>query len=146
MKYVEEVFFLMIRRPPRSTRTDTLFPYTTLCRSLLKLQSADPVDTAKTQAAELGLKTDLPRHGYVFSNVGASEIEVDFESETGSYSIPVETGPLARMGAIHVSGDRIFGPKHIGRIGRFNPGDVYDADDITDLRRAIIAKIGRAHV
>src|SRR3546814_14692935 len=29
------VFFLMIRRPPRSTRTDTLFPYTTLFRSVL---------------------------------------------------------------------------------------------------------------
>src|SRR3546814_11005222 len=28
-------FFLMIRRPPRSTRTDTLFPYTTLFRSLI---------------------------------------------------------------------------------------------------------------
>src|SRR3546814_17179785 len=28
------VCFLMIRRPPRSTRTDTLFPYTTLFRSL----------------------------------------------------------------------------------------------------------------
>src|SRR3546814_3292281 len=28
-------FFLMIRRPPRSTRTDTLFPYTTLFRSEL---------------------------------------------------------------------------------------------------------------
>src|SRR3546814_18605749 len=27
-------FFLMVRRPPRSTRTDTLFPYTTLFRSL----------------------------------------------------------------------------------------------------------------
>src|SRR3546814_3858763 len=27
------MFFLMIRRPPRSTRTDTLFPYTTLVRS-----------------------------------------------------------------------------------------------------------------
>src|SRR3546814_21156477 len=26
-------FFLLIRRPPRSTRTDTLFPYTTLFRS-----------------------------------------------------------------------------------------------------------------
>src|SRR3546814_16807147 len=26
-------FFLMIRRPPRSTRTDTLFPYTSLFRS-----------------------------------------------------------------------------------------------------------------
>src|SRR3546814_3129660 len=28
----------MIRRPPRSTRTDTLFPYTTLFRSLLRLE------------------------------------------------------------------------------------------------------------
>src|SRR3546814_11386364 len=31
------VFFLMILRPPRSTRTDTLFPYTTLFRSVLEL-------------------------------------------------------------------------------------------------------------
>src|SRR3546814_15849477 len=33
MHFVMFVFFLMIRRPPRSTRTDTLFPYTTLFRS-----------------------------------------------------------------------------------------------------------------
>src|SRR3546814_8273240 len=33
--YLFVVFFLMIRRPPRSTRTDTLFPYTTLFRSLI---------------------------------------------------------------------------------------------------------------
>src|SRR3546814_1552064 len=31
-------FFLMIRRPPRSTRTDTLFPYTTLFRSVDRLE------------------------------------------------------------------------------------------------------------
>src|SRR3546814_20647667 len=30
----EFFFFLMIRRPPRSTRTDTLFPYTALFRSI----------------------------------------------------------------------------------------------------------------
>src|SRR3546814_15790077 len=30
--YTAYYFFLMIRRPPRSTRTDTLFPYTTLFR------------------------------------------------------------------------------------------------------------------
>src|SRR3546814_18321070 len=30
------VFVLMIRRPPRSTRTDTLFPYTTLFRSAFR--------------------------------------------------------------------------------------------------------------
>src|SRR3546814_1463508 len=31
------MFCLMIRRPPRSTRTDTLCPYTTLFRSFLKV-------------------------------------------------------------------------------------------------------------
>src|SRR3546814_6854039 len=36
----------MIRRPPRSTRTDTLFPYTTLFRSLLT-----PVRVAQSQHA-----------------------------------------------------------------------------------------------
>src|SRR3546814_8223746 len=34
-------FFLMIRRPPRSTRTDTLFPYTTLFRSIREVGDAD---------------------------------------------------------------------------------------------------------
>src|SRR3546814_14287519 len=35
-------FFLMIRRPPRSTRTDTLFPYTTLFRSKSVIDGSDP--------------------------------------------------------------------------------------------------------
>src|SRR3546814_214174 len=34
---VYSFFFLMIRRPPRSTRTDTLFPDTTLFRSVLRI-------------------------------------------------------------------------------------------------------------
>src|SRR3546814_11129937 len=37
-------FFLMIRRPPRSTRTDTLFPYTTLFRSRLENAICAPFD------------------------------------------------------------------------------------------------------
>src|SRR3546814_1812684 len=37
------VFFLMIRRPPRSTRTDTLFPYTTLFRSQARQPRDDGV-------------------------------------------------------------------------------------------------------
>src|SRR3546814_20959340 len=39
------IFFLMIRRPPGSTRTDTLLPYTTLFRS------GDPVSRALREAA-----------------------------------------------------------------------------------------------
>src|SRR3546814_9887904 len=39
------LFFLMIRRPPRSTRTDTLFPYTTLFRSDVASFHTDPLST-----------------------------------------------------------------------------------------------------
>src|SRR3546814_21024453 len=44
-------FFLMIRRPPRSTRTDTLFPYTTLFRSA-KLRGEAPGPTVPCHTLE----------------------------------------------------------------------------------------------
>src|SRR3546814_20196832 len=68
------VFFLMIRRPPRSTRTDTLFPYTTLFRSwsmfcdtlkqsgLAILQSSETQDEV-TQAEGLRYLTRILRAG-----------------------------------------------------------------------------------
>src|SRR3546814_8646664 len=43
LMYLLLLFFLMIRRPPRSTRTDTLFPYTTLFRSHPHRHRADQV-------------------------------------------------------------------------------------------------------
>src|SRR3546814_13763691 len=47
-----DFFFLMIRRPPRSKRTDTLFPYTTLFRSCEGLGAmAEFLDTVKRAAA-----------------------------------------------------------------------------------------------
>src|SRR3546814_13420870 len=48
-------FFLMIRRPPRSTRTDTLFPYTTLFRSRQPVGAVDRwIDLADLPAADRG--------------------------------------------------------------------------------------------
>src|SRR3546814_9472603 len=45
-------FFLMIRRPPRSTRTDTLFPYTTLFRS--RIADAERAAAGGYRAGERG--------------------------------------------------------------------------------------------
>src|SRR3546814_15960280 len=47
------LLFLMIRRPPRSTRTDTCFPYTTLCRSPLRDRFGIPVRLIFYTHAEL---------------------------------------------------------------------------------------------
>src|SRR3546814_17121404 len=49
------LFFLMIRRPPRSTRTDTLFPYTTLFRSV-KERDWVVVGSTPEQMQALGYK------------------------------------------------------------------------------------------
>src|SRR3546814_15786032 len=45
----------MIRRPPRSTRTDTLFPYTTLFRSWDRLLSRNIQSTTNVSTDEVDL-------------------------------------------------------------------------------------------
>src|SRR3546814_19372749 len=45
--------FLMILRPPRSTRTDTLFPYTTLFRSPVSTKSRSPQMNTKQMPLRL---------------------------------------------------------------------------------------------
>src|SRR3546814_17956654 len=53
------LFFLMIRRPPRSTRTATLFPYTTLFRSASR--HAGPARRPRGRRAALGARQRRPR-------------------------------------------------------------------------------------
>src|SRR3546814_3449220 len=60
-------FFVMIRRPPRSTRTDTLLPYTTLCRSRTGLLEQLPLRRCREQCGRPASRRDagagLPHHG-----------------------------------------------------------------------------------
>src|SRR3546814_11211908 len=80
----------MIRRPPRSTRTDTLFPYTTLFRSWHEIDLVDgvwkiPAGKMKARRAHAvplskqvrGYLTDLAemlgREGYVFPSARSSK-------------------------------------------------------------------------
>src|SRR3546814_4532257 len=57
---------LMIRRPPRSTRTDTLFPYTTLCRSAgLEIQARSRVDALRQRVEPGGPDLGLGQHDAV---------------------------------------------------------------------------------
>src|SRR3546814_9379849 len=58
----------MIRRPPRSTRTDTLFPYTTLFRSPAQLLD----DPSEQGIVGLGISVALPRG--IFHRRGVSRL------------------------------------------------------------------------
>src|SRR3546814_8334460 len=62
------ILFLMIRRPPRSTRTDTLFPYTTLFRSC-----ATTLRYSARWAARMPAALPLPRDARVLVAAGTDE-------------------------------------------------------------------------
>src|SRR3546814_15505019 len=65
----------MIRRPPRSTRTDTLFPYTTLFRSLEAWTGAKLIERDGNSAYRLtprGLAYHAQIHDAIRSIVGAT--------------------------------------------------------------------------
>src|SRR3546814_7129221 len=74
----------MIRRPPRSTRTDTLFPYTTLFRSMIGINPA--TDSTASICAMLEMldaiiqRYDIPTQGCVLTHVTTS-IEAANRSE-----------------------------------------------------------------
>src|SRR3546814_14706001 len=80
------LFFLMLRRPPRSTRTDTLLPYTTLFRSSLFHHLTRTLDTRVFRSL---------LDGYVSRNSGPFSINLnvstilsdtfrDFDSRIGN--------------------------------------------------------------
>src|SRR3546814_1528261 len=56
--FCDDVLFLMIRRPPRSTRTDTLFPYTTLFRSVEPYSVVADPDNIELNRAAIGYMKD----------------------------------------------------------------------------------------
>src|SRR3546814_13602765 len=78
-------FFVMRRRPPRSTRTDTLFPYTTLFRSLRPAAAGEQADQYFRQA-KLRLRA-VAHHAAV---TGQRQFE-----------------PAADAGALYGAGDRL---------------------------------------
>src|SRR3546814_15536263 len=65
IRYILLFFCVMIRRTPRSTRTDTLFPYTTLFRSLQEIpglgQLPDLLILQPTEAMQPGAGLDIHR-------------------------------------------------------------------------------------
>src|SRR3546814_8433516 len=96
----------MIRRPPRSTRTDTLFPYTTLFRScraeapqLEALKAAGvPIDGIAIRDRPEDVAMFLREYGNPFDRIGA-DMQSSVQIALGSSGVP-ETFLIAGKGII----------------------------------------------
>src|SRR3546814_1343175 len=100
-------FFVMIRRPPRSTRTDTLFPYTTLFRSTHQAGAA-----VNQQAVDQAAIACLPEAvtqaaGAARHNLLVEPVGIVFVVEHAIYE-----RPLAVYGRRQLGIDQIAVPGH----------------------------------
>src|SRR3546814_12604355 len=87
------VLFLRIRRPPRSTRNDTLFPYTTLFRSKSLVLAASVLAPALAQAAEGDqIVVTATRAEKPLSQIGQSITIISQDEITARQSVTVEIG------------------------------------------------------
>src|SRR3546814_11535129 len=111
----------MILRPPRSTRTDTLFPYTTLFRSHRLVEVPAPPE--RGAADRVGVR----RHDAVESQVG-------LEASGILVADPVRHQRLAPLYVVAV------GKVHVAQVGL---GDVRDLEPLVVLPRSEARRVGK---
>src|SRR3546814_3398138 len=110
----------MIRRPPRSTRTDTLFPYTTLFRSGTMATILD--ERARELYYEEPRKTELSRIAYLFAKTGKAAYNGktytldNFSNDNFFYDRIMETTHFYNKGVSTRHGDHYtMSPYHVLR-------------------------------
>src|SRR3546814_10427786 len=103
----------MIRRPPRSTRTDTLFPYTTLFRSAIASAQRKPDDVAPPASVPADRRGD--RAGMV-SCGRVDHIERTCRCRTGARCAATRSGGDGRLARLCRSEEHTSELKSLMRI------------------------------
>jgi translocation and assembly module TamA len=108
-------------------------------RDAFAVRAGDPVIAQDVIAGGLALTTALGQEGFAEAKVGEQQVQIDHQTHLATLTLPVNPGPVARFGAIHVSGKPPFSARHVATIARFRRGDIFKRSKIEDLRRALIA-------
>src|SRR3546814_734153 len=105
----------MIRRPPRSTRTDTLFPYTTLFRSLPTFTVVGLPDKAVAESRER-VRAALAAMGLALppKRITVNLAPADLQKEGSHFDLPIALGLLVAMGVL--PGDELAGYTALGEL------------------------------
>ncbi len=103
------------------------------------IQPGDPLLADRIVRQETELRIALGESGYPFAVLDPPELLIDHERKEGDLELFVEPGGKYRFGGIESADADFLSGRHLGRIARFDPGDVYQASLERDLRRAILA-------
>ena len=108
-------------------------------RSAFGIAVGDPVLAGRILEERTQLGLALGESGYPFADLGEPDLLIDHAREEGDLTLPVD--PRGRYVFAGVtSSDPAFLPgRHLARIARFKPGELYRKSLETDLRRAVLA-------
>lgn len=108
-------------------------------RAAFHLKVGDPINSDKILTEKDSLNKELGERGYAFANVGEPDLVIDHEPRTGDLTVPVTTGGKYRFGHVNSNLPAYLSSRHLERIARFRPGDMYQRSDMDDLREGILA-------
>src|SRR3546814_2066774 len=148
-------FFLIIRRPPRSTRTDTLFPYTTLFRSYVRRAGESflvRADARLRSVADIEEAVIATRAGVPVRVKDVGQVVIGGAVRTGSGSVGGSEAVISTILMLTGENSRIVANRVADKLVEINktlPPDVVasQAYNRSKLGNATIAtvEIGRAH-
>ena len=108
-------------------------------RKSFDLDPGDPVNADAIVQERADLTLELGETGYAFSTVGEPDLLIDHARREGDLTVPVTPGGKYAFGEVVSALPNFLNSKHLARIARFDPGDIYKRSDVDDLRRAILA-------
>lgn len=108
-------------------------------RDSFGLQSGAIVNSDRIMDAIARLDNAMVENGYAFAKTGEPELEIDHAERLGDLEVPVTPGGRFNFGSIVMAQTDLFDADHVQMIARFDPGDLYQASDVEDLRRALIS-------
>jgi len=103
------------------------------------IQPGDPLYADRIVEQELNLRVALGETGYPFARIDEPELLIDHAREQGDLTLDVQPGGKYVFGPVVSGNPRFLSNRHLGRIARFEPGDVFQQSLETDLRRAMLA-------
>lgn len=103
------------------------------------IKTGDPLYADRIVNQELNLRVALGETGYPFAKVGDPALLIDHARQEGDLTLDVQPNGKYVFGPVVNSDPRFLSGRHLGRIARFVPGDVFQQSLETDLRRAMLA-------
>lgn len=103
------------------------------------IKTGDPLYADRIVDQELSLRVALGETGYPFAELGEPALLIDHAREEGDLTLDVQPKGKYVFGPVNSNDPRFLSSRHLARIARFEPGEVYQKSLETDLRRAILA-------